>query len=159
MLLLQRTNSDNTDFHELVVLLDLELRERDGEEHVFYAQFNKIENIKQVVLVYQNNKAIACGAIKAYDANSMEIKRMFVLPEYRGHKIAAMVLNELEKWTAEMGYHRCLLETGIKQPEAIRLYQRENYRLISNYEPYTNVADSRCFEKMLTAKTSDLDNC
>jgi putative acetyltransferase len=80
----------------------------------------------------------------------MEIKRMYVLPDRRGHGIASTILNELELWTVELNFKKCLLETGIKQPEAIRLYQKNGYLVIRNYGPYENVESSICFMKKLT---------
>ncbi|WP_108868768.1 GNAT family N-acetyltransferase [Aquimarina aquimarini] len=144
-----RTNSRNNDFSKLVKLLDFDLAERDGDEHSFFAQFNKIDEIKHVVVVYENKLPVACGAIKEYDKNAMEIKRMFTLPEYRGKGLASVILSELEKWASELQYKRCILETGIKQPEAIRLYKKNSYKLISNYGQYQNVENSKCFEKLL----------
>ncbi len=64
MISMIRSNSDNPDFRSLVVLLDQELRQRDGEDHAFYAQFNKIHKIQHVVVSYANNMAVGCGAIK-----------------------------------------------------------------------------------------------
>ena len=64
MLTIQRSNSKNLDFIALVKLLDADLKIRDGHEHDFYAQFNGIANLPFVVLVYRNNKAVGCGAIK-----------------------------------------------------------------------------------------------
>ena len=74
---------------------------------------------------------------------------MFVLPEYRGRGIASAVLSELEAWARELGYTRCILETGKKQPEAIRLYQKSGYTIIPNYGPYEQVENSVCMEKAL----------
>jgi len=92
-----RTNSDNPDFISLVKLLDADLAKRDGEEHPFYAQFNKIDKIKYVVVAYLNGKRVGCGAIKEYTPDTLEIKRMYTLPESRGRGIATKVLIELEK--------------------------------------------------------------
>ena len=144
---LNRTDSKNKDFEKLVLKLDKELAERDGEDHTFFAQFNKINRIKYVVLAYSNKEAISCGAIKEYDAKTMEIKRMYTEQTNRGNGIATLVLKELEKWALELGYKKCILETGIKQPEAIRLYEKNGYKLIPNYGQYAEVEDSRCFEK------------
>ncbi len=112
-----RTNSDNPDFQKLVILLDKDLRIRDGEEHTFYAQYNKIDAIKHVVVAYRNNNPVGCGAIKQYADKVTEVKRMFVLPEYRGQGIASEVLQELEKWAGELTFAECILETGKKQPK------------------------------------------
>ena len=72
---------------------------------------------------------------------------MFVLPEYRGHGIALKILNELELWAGELGYGEYILETGKKQPEAIRLYQKAGYSVIPSYGQYLNVENSVCMMK------------
>ncbi|MDX5419330.1 MAG: GNAT family N-acetyltransferase [Hymenobacteraceae bacterium] len=144
-----RTDSDNKDFVALVRLLDADLAERDGAEHSFYAQFNKIDKIRYVVLAYEVDKPVGCGAIKAYDSTTVEVKRMFALPESRGKGIATSVLSELEKWADELSYKRCILETGLKQPEAIRLYEKKGYQTIPNYGQYAGVENSVCFEKLI----------
>ena len=149
MLYLKRTDSDDPNFVALVKLLDADLAIRDGEEHAFYAQYNKIDKIKHVVLAYKGEKALGCGAIKEYAPGIMEIKRMYVLPEGRNQGIAKKVLAELEAWAQDLAYARCILETGLKQPEAIALYQKSDYEQIPNYGQYAGVENSVCFEKVL----------
>lgn len=147
MLQVIRTNAEHPDFIELVKLLDLELAERDGTEHSFYAQFNTISSIKHVVLAYDHDKPLGCGAMKAYEPGTMEIKRMYMLPEARGKGIAAEILTALEVWAKELAITRCILETGHKQPEAIALYKKCGYQLIPNYGQYVAVENSVCFGK------------
>lgn len=144
-----KTDSSNRDFADLVNHLDAELAIRDGAEHSFYHQFNKIRGINHVILLYAENEAVACGAIKDFDQNSAEIKRMYTMPELRGKGLAVLVLLALEQWAAEMGYKKCILETGKKQPEAIALYQKCGYSAIPNYGQYAGVENSVCFEKQL----------
>lgn len=144
-----RTNSDNPDFVSLVRLLDADLAKRDGEEHSFYAQFNTIAKLKHVVIAYENAKAAGCGAIKEQAPGTMEVKRMYVLPENRKGGIATQVLTELEHWAHELGYPKCVLETGKRQPEAIELYKKNGYKIIPNYGQYAGVDNSVCFEKKL----------
>ena len=146
---LKRTGSDDADFIGLVRHLDAELTIRDGDEHAFYAQFNKLVNIRHVVVAYQDGRPVGCGAIKTLEAQVMEVKRMFVFPEERGKGIASKVLSELEHWAAELGAHACCLETGMKQPEAIALYQKNGYERIPNYGQYAGVENSVCFRKTL----------
>lgn len=146
---LVRTNSDNLDFIELVKHLDNYLAVTDGDDHSFYDQFNKLDNIKHVVIAFENDTALGCGAMKELDNNSMEIKRMFTSPNSRGKGVASQILTELEKWAAELSYKKCRLETGIRQTEAIALYQKSGYTSIPNYGQYTDVEDSRCFEKLV----------
>jgi putative acetyltransferase len=74
---------------------------------------------------------------------------MYTEPAKRGKGIAARVLSELEKWAAELSYQKCILETGIRQPEAISLYTKSGYKRIPNYGKYLNVENSVCFEKEL----------
>ena len=144
-----RTNSDNPDFINLVKLLDADLAERDGSEHDFYAQFNKIDKIKHAVVAYDRGVPVSCGAIKPYDDAAMEVKRMYTLPESRGKGLALLVLNALEEWAKELSYTKCVLETGKKQPEAIALYTKSGYTVTPNYGQYKGIENSVCFEKKL----------
>lgn len=148
MITLKRTSSDDLDFRDLVALLDHDLQGRDGEIHSFYAQFNKIDNIKEVVVVFIDDKAVGCGAFKTYDKTAAEIKRMFVKSNYRRRGIAQHILKELETWASELGYTACILETGKKQPEAIRLYQKTGYEIIPNYGQYKDIENSVCMRKL-----------
>jgi GNAT superfamily N-acetyltransferase len=143
------TDSTNPHFAELVKALDSELAERDGNLHGFYSKYNKIDAIKQVVVLYHNNQPVACGAIKPYADKTAEVKRMYTLPEHRGKGLAAQVLAALEQWAAQLGYTTCILETGIRQPEAIALYKKCGYHLIPNYGQYAGVDNSVCFEKQV----------
>jgi GNAT superfamily N-acetyltransferase len=142
-----RTNSENQDFRELVKHLDADLAIRDGSEHAFYAQFNKIDLIKHVVIAYDGNKPLGCGAIKELSSESMEVKRMYTVPEGRGKGVASTILKELEMWSTELSYKKCLLETGKKQPEAIALYLKSGFKIVPNYGQYAGVENSICFEK------------
>ena len=150
MITIKRTNSDDENFRELVKALDTDLKIRDGEEHSFYAQFNKIDKIKYALVAFEQDMPVGCGAIKEYAADTMEVKRMYVPLHKRGQGIASIILKELETWCVELNYKKCILETGKKQPEAIELYKKNNYKIISNYGQYENVVNSVCFEKELT---------
>ena len=147
MINLTRTDSDNPDFIELVKHLDADLAIRDGADHSFYSQFNKIDKIKHAVVAYENSEPLGCGAIKEYNPTSMEVKRMYTSPNSRGQGIATIILKELEAWANEMGYKSCVLETGKKQPEAIALYKKNGYAIIPNYGQYAGIENSVCFEK------------
>lgn len=149
MINLIRTDSDNPDFVALVKLLDADLAKRDGADHSFYAQFNKIDKIRHVVLAYDNQTPVGCGAIKQFAPDAMEVKRMYILPEHRNKGIATIVLSGLERWAAELSYTRCVLETGKRQPEAIELYKKNGYKVIANYGQYVGVENSVCFEKKI----------
>jgi putative acetyltransferase len=144
-----KTTANDTDFINLVRELDAYLAIQDGEEHGFYDQYNQLDTIKYVLIVYENEVAIACGAIKEFDESRVEVKRMFVLPNYRGKGVATKLLSGLEDWAKKLGFQKCILETGKRQPEAIALYHRNNYQIIENYGQYKAMDNSVCFEKEL----------
>ena len=135
MIKILRTDSENEDFIDLVKHLDADLAERDGDDHAFYDQFNKLDLIKHALVLYDNEIPVGCGAIKEFDQTTLEVKRMFTIPESRGKGFAIKILSELEKWAAEMFYEKCILETGKKQPEAIRLYKKNGYTRIAKLWP------------------------
>jgi GNAT superfamily N-acetyltransferase len=150
MLHVIRTSASHEDFIKLVSKLDADLSDRDGDDHAFYHQFNRIDTLKYALVAYAQNEAVGCGAIKEFDADAMEVKRMYVLPNNRGKGIATTLLWELEKWALELGYMKCVLETGKRQPEAISLYEKSGYQRIPNYGQYKGVENSICFEKIVT---------
>lgn len=149
MITLKRTDFSNPDFVEMVKQLDSDLAIRDGEDHTFYNQFNSISMIKYAIVAYHENIPIGCGAIKTFNNTTMEVKRMYVSPDQRGKGIAGKILTELEVWTRELGFTKCILETGINQPEALSLYHKSGFVRIPNYGQYENIKSSFCFEKIL----------
>ena len=149
MQIITHTTSENLDFINLVLLLDADLKIRDGEEHEFYAQINKSAILKNVILYYENNLAVGCGAFREIDSETVEIKRMFVLPEQRGRGIASKILSQLELWALTLNYTQTILETGINQPEAIALYKKSGYSIVQNYGQYAGLENSVCMKKNL----------
>jgi putative acetyltransferase len=151
MIKLQRTTSDNEDFRLLISELDKELRSRYQEKQAIYDQYNIIENNPNVVIAYREELPVGCGCFKKFDDRSVEIKRMFVRPEYRGQKIAASILQQLENWAIELNISVTVLETGIKQPDAIHLYGKSGYIVVENYGPYKGLPESICMQKNLVS--------
>ena len=149
MISIVRTNSSNQDFRQLVQFLDKDLVVKDGDQHAFFAQFNKLDHINHVLVASMDNIAIGCGAIKEFDEQTAEVKRMFVLPAFRGRGIAGQLIQELERWAAELSYTNCILETGLKMTDAIRVYQKAGYTITGNYGPYVGVKESVCMKKIL----------
>jgi putative acetyltransferase len=147
MIMFVRTNAENQEFQDLVRLLDADLAVRNGDSHPFYAQFNKIEYIMYVLVAYEDGVSVGCSAIKGYGPGTMEIKRMYVLPEHRKKGIAAGILSEPERWAKELSCTKFILEAGKKQPEAIALYRMSGYSVIPNYGQYVGVENSVCFVK------------
>jgi len=144
-----RTTSENSDFRKLVNALDEDLYQRNGEAQLQYRQYNQVDLINHVVVIYFEGKPVGCGCYKRFDDQTVEMKRMFVLPEMRGKQLAARMLQELERWALEEGNTGAVLETGHKQVEAIRLYKVAGYSLIENYGQYIGMEESICFRKEL----------
>jgi GNAT superfamily N-acetyltransferase len=147
MIILKRCNSNNQDFKILITKLDSDLNGRYGKLQSQYNEFNQIENIETVVIAYFNNFAVGCGCFKQYNDKCVEIKRMYVKPEYRGKGIAIKILSELENWAKEKGNKSSILETGLKQNEAINLYTKLGYYRIDNFGQYKGNENSICMEK------------
>jgi len=147
MINLIRTTSDNPDFVKLVKQLDAYLKITDGDEHEFYNQFNAIEALKNVVVTYKDGIPIGCGAFKHFDNNTVEIKRMYVIPESRIGGVGQQILTNLEDWAAFLGYTSCILETGKRQTEAVKFYRKCNYIEIEKYGQYKHMENSLCFKK------------
>jgi putative acetyltransferase len=147
--ILVRTTSDDPTFRSLVTRLDQDLAARNGESNDFFAQFNKVDHIRHVVVLMYGDQPIGCGAFKPVDPDTVELKRMYTAPERRQQGVGSMVLNELERWAGELGYARCVLETGKKMTEAVALYSKHGFTSIPNYGPYAGVEDSVCFAKRL----------
>ena len=149
MITFKRTDAADRQFKDLVNLLDAELNVIDGNDHSFYAQYNKIDLIRHAVICFENNIPVGCGAFKPFDDETVEIKRMFVKPQIRGKGVGRMILDELEKWAAELNYKHCILETGKRQPGAIKLYENAGYDRIGNYGQYENADNSVCMKKAI----------
>jgi GNAT superfamily N-acetyltransferase len=142
-----RTHSQNTHFISLVDELNALLRIVDGDKHEFYNQFNQIDAIPYVLIAYEDDKPVACGAMKEYNKTTVEIKRMFTKLEVRGKGLGKTILRELENWAKELGYQTLLLETGISFKVAISLYEKYGFEHIPNYDQYIGQKDSVCFQK------------
>ena len=149
MIKLIRTTSENKDFINLVRDLDADLKITDEDEHDFYNQFNNIDVIKHVVIGYHENILVGCGAIKHFDEDSVEVKRMFVSPIARGKGFAQQILLDLEQWAKELGFKSCILETGKRQVEAVKFYHKCNYSILPNYGQYEGMKNSICFKKVV----------
>ncbi len=142
-------DSSNPNFQALVKLLDQGLKITDGEDHAFYNLFNKIDEIKNCLVFYEADVPVGCGAYKEFDSYSVEIKRMFVVPENRSKGIAKKFLTELEIWASSLGFTCAILETGKNQVEALQLYPKTGYRVIPNYVQHIGMKKSICFDKAL----------
>ena len=150
MIRLLRTESSHQDFINLVGQLDAHLAVADGDKHEFYHQFNGIDNIPFVLVAFLDNRPVACGAMKPFGENALEIKRMYTLPEERGKGLGEKILIELQNWAQQLQYQELVLETGHSFIPAIALYEKHGFKRIPNYGQYADVPSSICFHKTIT---------
>ena len=112
-----KTDSSNQDFKNLVKELDAYLKIVDGEDHDFYNQYNGLEELKHVLVAYDEKQPVGCGTFKKVNEISVEIKRMYLKRSHRGTGIASQILTRLEMWAKEIGFQKIILETGSRQVE------------------------------------------
>jgi GNAT superfamily N-acetyltransferase len=101
------------------------------------------------LVVRSDGEAVACGASRWLDERVTEIKRMYVRPSHRGRGLGRLLLAALEARARAGGAERLVLETGVRQPEAIALYRSEGFSRIDAFGEYVGDPLSRCFEKRL----------
>lgn len=145
------TDGENPDFVTLCAMLDEDLDKLVGAkfQRSVYANFNLRDSIHDVLLIYHNKEAIACGSFKKYDETSAELKRVFLREEYRGMGLASKLIIRLEENARRKGYKTMILETGKPLIAASKLYEKLGYERISNYGQYADMPDSVCMSKSL----------
>jgi len=149
-IVIEKERSDSPDALMLIDKFNVELIAKYGEEDL--SDFNPYETgIEKscFVIARFNGQAVGCGALRPLNENTGEVKRMYVLPSMRGKGISRKILNELEAEAKKLGYEKLWLETGVLQPEAIGLYEKDGYLRIKNYGIYINNPLGICFEKKI----------
>lgn len=146
-----RTDGRDPAYAALVRPLDAELRERYGELQDTYDTFN-VFIPDHVVLALDGEAPVGCGCLKRFDdpaTPTAELKRMYVAPEARRRGVGRALVAALEAWARELGYAAVVLETGDRQPEAVRLYEACGFTRTPSYRPYTDLPTSLCMRKLL----------
>lgn len=146
-----RTTSEHPDFKTLTKLLDQHYWDKYGDVQAQFDQYNEAvaSKVDTALLLYQGDKAVGSACLIDFEAQVAEVKRVFVLSACRGQGLAVLLMEELEKWARELGYQQMILETGVHEKGAIRLYEKLGYRQIPNYSFYKEVEVSLCFGKTL----------
>ena len=142
------------DFIENCKLLDMDLDRRIGKKikRDKYRKYNQLDEIQEAIVVYEDNKAVGGGAIRKYDEESIELKRVFVHTGYQGQGIGTKLVSLLIEWAVELGYKRIILETVELLAESCAVYKKLGFRKIPNYGPYINMPESLCMAKDLGNK-------
>ena len=160
----KRTDGKDKDFMENCRLLDMDLDRRVGKKikREKYQKYNQLDGIKEAIVVYEDNQAIGGGAIRRYDDENVELKRVFVHTQYQGRGIGSELVTLLMEWAVELGYQRMLLETGELLAESCAVYKKLGFQVIPNYAPYTDMPESLCMAKDLKrryGKTDGIEKC
>ncbi len=146
-----RTDGKNEDFIENCRLLDMDLDRRVGKQikREKYEKFNQLDEIRETIVVYDHGRAVGGGAIRRYDDENVELKRVFVHNEYQGQGIGSRLVSLLIEWAAELGYRRMILETGELLAESCAVYKKLGFAVIPNYGPYADMPESLCMAKTI----------
>lgn len=146
-----RCDSSNMDFVENCRLLDEDLDRRVGKEiqRDKYAEYNQINMIRECIVVYVDGAPAGGGSIRPYDDKSVELKRIFIKPDFQGKGIGTELVKRLISWASELNYKRIILETGTLLQESCHIYKKLGFKVIPNYGPYKNMPESLCMEKSL----------
>ena len=139
----------NKDFQKLSNELDMELETKNGDKQKEYSKYNKLDNIKDIIIAFDNDKPIGCGSIKHYDNKRYEVKRVYIQKQYRGNGISKEIMKKLEDVAKQKGVHALILETGKQFIAAVSLYKSLGYKEIENYGQYKNMDSSICMEKTI----------
>ncbi len=144
-----RTDGKNGDFIENCRLLDMDLDRRVGRQikREKYQKYNQLDEIQEAVVVYDKDKLVGGGAIRRYDGDNVELKRVFVHNEYQGQGIGTRLVSLLIEWAAELGYRRMILETGELLAESCAVYKKLGFAVIPNYGPYVDMPESLCMAR------------
>lgn len=143
---IQQVQNENKDFILLCEELDEYLNQAIGGEcrREKYKKFNYLDTMDYVVIAYDGEEAVGCGALRKYSEEEIEVKRVFVQEKYRGKHIGNMILKHLVLQAKAMGFQRMLLETGEFLQASIHLYSKYGFEKIENYGAYKDMEESLC---------------
>lgn len=146
-LIVRSVECDSPDFAVLVSALDAELEDR-------YPGLSADApppplDLLGAVVAYYGGVPVGCGALREFEPGVVEIKRMFVVPEARRLGAARQMLDALEVQARALGYSAARLGSGVRQPEALALYESFGYRRIPLFGEYEGAELCVCYEKAL----------
>ncbi len=119
------------------------------EKRQAFVPYNLSQNITYVLIFFVGDVAVGCAGLKAYSEQAVEIKRVWVEPEYRGKHVASRMLDLLEEKSLELGFRKSILQTRPIMLDAVKLYENHGYSLIENYPPYDMLEGAICMAKNL----------
>ncbi len=145
------TDGSNEDFHKFYLKTEEFYSSIVGglKNRAAFVPYNISESITDVLIASVSGVAVGCAGLKAYSDSDVEIKRVWVDPEFRGNHISTAMMDALEKKASELGFKRAILQTRPQMEEAVHLYTKRGYVLIEKYPPYDKLEGAICFAKEL----------
>ena len=139
----------NEDFKRLDNLLNDYYFDNYGEVSLKYHEINSLKHMDEFFIAYDNDEAIGIICVKKFDEKTGELKRLFVMPEYRRAGIAMQMISCGEEKAKEIGYDEMVLETGVEMSQAIDLYKKAGYIMVDNFGDYIGDDITCCMKKSL----------
>ena len=147
---ISRERPDSDDARLLITELDAYLLPLSPKEsrHGYPAEKLLNEDVP-FFIIRDNGIPVGCGGVKLFGSGYGEIKRMYIRPQFRGLGFAKLMLDHLADHARSQGIAILRLETGIGQREAIGLYERAGFQLITPFGEYKPDPLSRFYEKRI----------
>jgi GNAT superfamily N-acetyltransferase len=149
---IRREDISSSVANALIQSLNAELSDRypeEGANHFRLDPEEVAEGRGVFYVAYRDAQPIGCGAVRLLNADTAEIKRMYVAPGVRGNRIGRVLLDSLESEARRLGARLLVLETGERQPEAVALYARAGFVRIAAFGEYIGSPLSVCMAKSL----------
>ena len=145
------TDGKNEDFQRFYLITEEYYSELVGgmKNRSSFVPYNISDSITDVVIAYYDDIAVGCAGLKRYSDDDVEVKRVWVEPDYRGMHIATDLIEMLENQAKQKGFQRTILQTRETMIDAVRLYSKRGYYQIDNYPPYDKMEGAICFAKDL----------
>lgn len=145
------TNGKDEDFQRFYLITEEYYSEIVGgiKNRSSFVPYNISDSITDVVIAYYDDIAIGCAGLKRYSDDDVEVKRVWVQPDYREQHIAANLMEMLENQARQQGFRRTILQTRQIMIAAVKLYSNRGYYQIDNYSPYDKLEGAICFAKDL----------
>ena len=149
MLEIRFVGPENADLLALTAKLDAYYFSLVGDVQSRYAKYNDPRLFACRLVAYLDGSAVGCGCWKAVDDRTAELKRIYILPEYRRRGVASALIGTLEDHAASQGHTRAVLETARTTADSKALYLGLGYREMDYYGSPAGAENCLCFEKEL----------
>jgi GNAT superfamily N-acetyltransferase len=112
----------------------------------------KTDTVAYTAVAYTADRQPVGHAALRWLGADLELKRMYVAPSHRGRGVSVALLTAVEHEAARLGAARIVLQTGDRQPDAVRLYEKSGYTRIPIFAPYQALTYSNCYQKLIPVR-------